>query len=113
MLATPSLHVPGCHILPLDLLEIQLWEDVEPVGDLDDEEELEHEGVVGVGIALPEHADVGQVLPQDDVSGPEDADQVERQQLTALVELGVLDLGQMKLAVHLVQEIFLKEEEEI
>lgn len=65
---------------------------MKPVGNLDDEEELEHKGVVGVGIAFPEHSDVGQVLPQDDVAGPENAGQVECQQLARLVELGVLDL---------------------
>ena len=90
-------------------MEIELWEDVEPVGNLNDEEELNHEGVVGVGIALPQHADVHEVLPEDNVPSPEDADQVESQQLAGLVKLGVLDLGQVQLAVHLVQEVLLKQ----
>ena len=59
-------------------------------------------------ISLPEHPDVGQVLSHHEVHGPDDAHQVEGQELAGLVELGVLDLGQVKLTVHLVQEVLLK-----
>ena len=83
---------PGGHVLPLDLLEVELWEDVEPVGDLDDVEELEHEGHVGVGVSLPQAPQADQVLADHDVAGPHQAHQVEGQQLPGLVELGVLNL---------------------
>ena len=48
------------------LLEVQLGECVQPVGDLGDEEELVHEHHLGVAlrVVLPERRDVGQnVLP--------------------------------------------------
>ena len=81
---------------------------MEPVGELDDKEELEHEGHVDVGVSLPEGADVEQLFPEDDVPGPDDGDQVEGEELPALVELGVLHLGEVQLAVHLVQNVLLK-----
>lgn len=38
---------------------------------------------------------------------PDDRDEVEDQELAALVEFGVLDLGQVQLAVQFVQQVFL------
>ena len=99
------------HVLALDLLEVQLGVDVEPVRDLHDEEELEDEGHVDVRVALPEEGHGQQVLPQQDVSPPDDGDQVEGQQLPGLVELGVLDLAQVQLAVHLVEHVLLRIEQ--
>ncbi len=40
---------------------------------LDNEEELEHEGHVDVGITFPEVPDAQDVLAPDDVSGPQQA----------------------------------------
>ncbi len=80
---------------------------MKPVSDLDDVEELEHEVHVDVRIALPEQADVEEVLPEEDVARPQDRHQVEAEQLTAVVELGVLDLGKVQLAVDLVKEVLL------
>ena len=99
---------PGSHILFLDALEVELGEDVQPVGDLDDEEELVHEAHVDVRVGLPEAADVEQLIPHDDVDGPDGGDQVEGQELAGLVELGVLHLGEVQLAGHLVQDILLE-----
>lgn len=82
---------------------------MEPVGDLDDEEELVHEGHVDVRVGLPEAADVEQLLAHDDVDGPHGGDQVEGQQLAGLVELGVLDLREVQLPGHLVQEVLLQD----
>ena len=98
---------PRPHVLPLDLLKVELGEDVKPVGDLHDVEELEHEGHARVRVALPQSADVEEVLPQEDVAGPDDGDQVEAQQLAALVEFGVLHLGQVQFTVDFVQEVLL------
>ena len=71
----------GRHVLLLGLLEIELGEDVEPVGDLDNEEELEHECHIIVRISLPQGGQVDHVLAVDDVAGPEEGDQVEAEQL--------------------------------
>merc|ERR1719470_708075 len=97
----------GCHVLSLCLLEVKLWEDVEPVGDLDDEEELEEEGHVVMGISIPQSGDIEEVLPQDDVSAPEQRHDIESQQLSGFIKLGVLDLGQVELLVDLVQQVLL------
>merc|ERR1719147_135080 len=64
------------HVLLLGLLEIQLREDMEPVGDLDDEEELEEEGHVVVRIAIPEVGDIEEILLEDDVPSPDERDEV-------------------------------------
>ena len=98
---------PGHHVLALDLLEVQLWVDVEPVGDLHDVEELEHEGHLVVGVAFPQLSDAEQVLSHDDVAGPHKADDVEAQELSTLIELGVLDLGQVELAVDAIKQVLL------
>ena len=42
------------HIFSLDLLEIELWVAVQPVGQLDDKEEFEHESHGNVGVIPPE-----------------------------------------------------------
>ena len=52
-------------------------------------------------VSVPELADAQQVLAPDDVAGPQETDQVEAEQLSRLVELGVLDLGQVELPVDL------------
>ena len=44
--------------------------------DLNDEEELEHEGHVDVRVSLPELADAQQVLAPDDVAGPQETEKV-------------------------------------
>lgn len=99
----------GWHVLSLDLLEIELGENVEPVGDLHDVKELEHKGHLVVRIAFPQLADAEQVLAHDDVAGPQQTDDVKAQQLATLVELGVLDLGQVKLAIDSIQKVFLND----
>ncbi len=100
-------HLPQTCLNYLYLLEVELRVGVEPVSDLDDVEELEHEVHVDVGVSLPQHADVEEVLPDEDVPGPQDGHEIEAEQLSTLVELGVLDLGQVQLAVHLVQQVLL------
>jgi len=42
-----------CHVFFLNFLEVELWEDVKPVRDLDDEEKFEEEGHAVVRIAFP------------------------------------------------------------
>ena len=98
---------PWWHVLLLDLLEVELGKDVNPVGDLDDEKELEKEGHVIVGITLPDGGHVQEVLPEDEISAPEEGNQVEGYQLTGLIELVVLDLAEVELLVDLVQEVLL------
>ena len=98
---------PWWHVLLLDLLEVELGKDVNPIGDLDDEKELEKEGHVIVGITLPDGGHVQEVLPEDEISAPEEGNQVEGYQLTGLIELVVLDLAEVELLVDLVQEVLL------
>ena len=97
------------HVLALHLLEVELRVDVEPVGDLDDEEELEDERHVHVRVALPEERHGEKVFPQENISSPENGDQIKGQQLARLVELGVLDLAQVQLAVKLVEHVLLND----
>ena len=97
----------GGHVLLLHLLEVELGEDVEPVGDLDNEEKFEHEGHGVVRVALPEGREGEEVLAVDDVPGPDEGDQVEAEQLAGLVELHVLHFGQVELLVDFVQHILL------
>jgi len=74
---------------------------------LNDKEELEHEWHGGVRIVFPKASDVKQVFLQHNVSGPDQADQVKAEQLSALVKLGVFDLGEMQFPVDLVQQVLL------
>ena len=46
------------------LLEVKLREDVQPVGELNDEEELEEEGHAGVRVALPERCNAQKIFPE-------------------------------------------------
>ena len=59
------------HVFLLCLLEVKLGEDVEPVGDLNDEEELEEESHVVVRIAFPYGGYIEEILPEDEVPSPE------------------------------------------
>lgn len=70
------------HVFTLDLLEVELGENVEPVRDLDNKEELEHEGHVDMGITFPEVPDAQDVLAPDDVGGPQQADDVKAEKLS-------------------------------
>ena len=45
------------------LLEVELREDVEPVGELNDKEELEEEGHAGMWVALPQRGNTQKVFP--------------------------------------------------
>ena len=95
------------HILLLHFLEVKLREDVEPVGDLDDEEELEHEGHAVVWISVPQGCDVHHVLPVDDVSSPEQRDEIEAEKLSRFIKLSVLDLREVELPVDFIQQVLL------
>ena len=86
------------HILSLDLLKVEFRVDMEPIGDLHNVEKLEHEGHLVVGVAFPQLADAEKVLSHDDISSPQKTDNVEAQQLAALIKLGMLDLGQVQLS---------------
>ena len=46
-------------------------------------------------------------IPENNIAGPDDRCDVESQQLSRLVELGMLDLGEVQLLVHLVQQVLL------
>jgi hypothetical protein len=65
------------------------------------------------GISLPEHANVEKVFTEENIAGPDEGSEVKGQQLSGFVELGMLDLGQVELAVDLVQEVFLNDLEYI
>ena len=95
------------HVFFLDLLKVKFRVDVEPVGDLHNVKELEHEGHLIVRVAFPQLANAKKVFSHDDVTGPKKADNVEAQQLAALVKLGVLDLGQVEFPVDPIQKVLL------
>jgi len=97
------------HILSLDLLKVEFRVDMEPIGDLDNVEELEHEGHLVVRVAFPQLADAKKVLSHDDISSPQKTDNVEAQQLPTLVKLGMLDLGQVQLPIHTIQKVLLND----
>ena len=48
-------------------------------------------------------------IPENNIAGPDDRCDVESQQLSRLVELGMLDLGEVQLLVHLVQQVLLND----
>ena len=82
------------NVLLLHLLEVELRVRVEPVGQLDDEEEFEHERHGHVGIVLPQGRHVEEEpLAENDVRTPQDRYQVEDQQLARFVELAHLHFG--------------------
>ena len=72
----------GGHVLLLGLLEVELGENVKIVGNLCDEEEFHQEGHVVVRIAFPYGGNIEKILPEDEVTAPEQRDQVEGQQLS-------------------------------
>ena len=74
---------------------------------MNDEEELEHECHEDMRVSIPQASNMEQIFPEQDVSSPNNTDQIECQKLSTLIEFGVLDLGEMKLAVHFIQKIFL------
>ena len=80
---------------------------MKPVWDLNDEEELEHECHEDMRVSIPQASNMEQIFPEQDVSSPNNTDQIECQKLSTFIEFGVLDLGQMKLAVHFIQKILL------
>ncbi len=89
---------PGGHVLTLDLLEVELRVAVKPVGQLDDEEELEHERHGDVGVVLPHGRRIGeQALAQQHVGAPQYRHHVEDEKLARFVELALLHLGQVQL----------------
>ena len=72
----------GGHILAFHLLEVEFRVRVEPVGDLDDKEEFEHERHGHVRVIAPQGRDVEEeTLSEDDVAAPENGSQVEDEQL--------------------------------
>lgn len=74
---------------------------MDPVGDLNDEEELRQVGELRVRILFPGRLEgVQEVLASEDLDTPRRRDQVERQQLSALVELAGLRSGQVQFTVQ-------------
>ena len=66
---------------------------MKPVWDLNNEEELEHEGHVDVRISIPKASNMEQIFPEQDVASPNYANQIKGQELSTFVKLGMLDLG--------------------
>lgn len=98
---------PWWHVFLLDLLKVKLGKDVEPVRDLNDEEELEEEGHIVVRVGLPDGGHIQEVLPKDEVSTPKERNQVKGQKLSRFIELVVFHFAEMEFLVDLVKEIFL------
>lgn len=74
---------------------------MDPVRDLDDEEELGQVGELRVRILFPGGLKGVQiVLSSEDLDAPRGGDQVERQQLSALVELAGLRSRQVQFTVE-------------
>lgn len=86
-------------VLALNLLEVQLGQHVQVVGQLDDEEQLVQEAHRVVRVVLPQQRELAEEAVADHhVGAPQEGHQVEEDQLARLVETVQLVLGQMQLA---------------
>jgi len=91
-------------------LEVQLWKDVSPIAQLNDEKELGHKSNANMWIAIPEEAKRLKVaLLAENVESPANREQVEGEQLTRLVELVCLGLAQANFATQFVKHILLND----
>lgn len=99
----------GRHVLFLGLLEVELGENMQPVRDLDDEEELEEEGHVVVWITIPQSRHVHEVFSHNNVATPEQRHDVKCKQLPRFIKLGMLYFGQVQLFVDFVQQVLLND----
>ena len=91
----------------LNLLKVELRKIVNPVRDLDDEEELGQVGELDVRILFPGGLErVQVVLSSEDLNTPGGRNQIERQQLATLVELARFRSGQVQFTVEFLWKEF-------
>lgn len=87
----------GCAVFGLDLLEVELGQHVQVVGELDDVEELVQEAHRVLGVVLPQQRQlIEEAVTQHDVGSPQERHQREEDQLARLVEAVQLELGQVQ-----------------
>lgn len=99
------MHDLGCAVLGLYLLEVELGQHVQVVGELDDVEELEQEAHRVLWVVLPQQRQlVEEAIAQHNVSTPQERHEREEDQLTGLVEAVQLELGQVQFLGQFLEE---------
>lgn len=89
------------NVLFLHFLKVELRVAVEPVRNLNDEEEFEHESHRHIRIVLPQSRKIEEkTFTEDYISTPQDGHSVENKQLSRLVELALLYLRQVELCLY-------------
>lgn len=100
----------GGNFFFFDFLEVELGKAVKPVGDLHHEEKLKYEWLRGVTrrITVPERREIPDVAFCDqNVDPPDQRDEIEDEELTGFVKLGMLEFRKMHLAIDFIQGVFL------